>query len=333
LLVVVGDSSGSFSLRAFRANGEPADWPTQAFDGTFCQMASGDLDGDSSPEIVLARSDPGGTNWLHTFSADCSPRAGWPVQLQGSTPLRVIVADLDRDGRNELIVVANATLDVLRADGSHFPGLWPVIGTGFEPLGSPVAGDIDGDGFAEILTTRDNMVFSGELSYRSPVLLAYRMDGQVVRSWRLFGANGNQPHGDGNVVFGDFDHDGKADLAVNYMLVSGGGNSGFLEEGVLTVLRLDAPCRPHARDWPMNFHDARNSAGGLIPANLRVTSTRAGLLVTWPCQPEPVVLQGSDDLNSASWDTLAAEGVCSNGLTTVTLQSTDTRQWYRLEYK
>jgi subtilisin family serine protease len=335
LLVLVGDTQTSFSVRAFLADGRPASWPTLTFEGIVWQLAAGDLDGDGSPEILLALTDAGNTNWVYAFSANGEPRPGWPVQLQGSTPLRMIVADLDRDGRNEVIAVANATLDVLQGDGSHFPGLWPIIGNGFQPFGSPVAGDIDGDGIAEILTTRDNVVFSQGKVYRNPSLLAYRTNGQVARSWRLLGANGNQPHGDGNVVLGDFDNDGQVDLAVNYMLISGGGASGLLVEGVLSVFRLNAPFRPHPRDWPMNFHDGRNSAVGFVPATLRVTGRGNSVRLSWANRPEPAVVETCDDLDTGAWRTLTGLNspiVRTNGMNTLTVSTNTTGRWYRLQY-
>ena len=333
LLVLVGDSSDSFSFRLFHANGQPMDWPTQTFTAPFWQFAAGDLDNDGLPEIVLAHTVGPGTNLVRVFSADGTPQPGWPVQIEGETPMRLVIADLDRDGRNEIIVTAKGTLDVLRADGSHFPGLWPVVGNGFQTLGAPVVGDINGDGVAEILVPRENVVSSAGQTYRSPSLIAYQTNGQSMHSWRLLGANGNQPYGEGNVVFGDFDGDGKVNLAANYTLISGGGVSGLLVEGVLTLLRLDAPYLPHPRDWPVNFHDARNSAVGLIPAKLQATCAGADLRISWPSQPANAILHASDDLNLSEWNPVPVTLSSSNGQISVLLPRSEAHRWYRLQYR
>src|SRR2546428_723638 len=81
----------------------------------------------------------------------------------------------------------------------------------------------------KFIRTRDNTIFDSPY-YKDSRLVAYRTNGSVARSWRLLGANGNQPAGLGTVAFGDFDGDGKVELAVNYQLISGGGISGHLHE-------------------------------------------------------------------------------------------------------
>jgi len=100
----------------------------------------------------------------------------------------------------------------------------------------------------------------------------------------------------------------------------------------LTLLHLNAPYLSSPRDWPVIFHDARNSAVGLVPANLRIVGTNSNLLLSWPRQPEAVVVRMRDDLNAGSWSTLAEPVVSSNGLNTVAVQPTNTHRWYRLEY-
>jgi subtilisin family serine protease len=328
-IVQQGDTGESFSLRMLRVNGQPANWQVPVLNGTYWTVATGDLDGDGVPEVVVAYSTSGG-RWLQAYSANGTPRPGWPVALSGSTPLRMLIADLDRDGRCEVVATAKMALQVFCADGSAFTGMWPLVGNDSQSFGSPIAGDVDGDGIAEILVTRDHAV-SNPL-HKAPNLVAYRPDGQLARSWRLIGAQGNQPFGDGTVVIGDFDGDGKVNLAVNYQLLTGGGVSGQLEQGMLTVLSLDAPWRPHPRDWPMNYHDARNSAAALVPARLRAARDGPALHVSWPKQPDPSVLEASGDLRVPAWSPLASPVLSSNGLNTMILPATNGHRWFRLKY-
>jgi len=114
---------------------------------------------------------------------------------------------------------------------------------------------------------------------------AISRNASIARLWRLLGANGNQPAQDGRPLIGDFDGDGRVDIALNYRLVTGGGTSGNLQQGVVTVLSLNAPYRPDHRDWPMYYRDTRNSAVGFLPATLSLTKN--GTLSCFPglCNP------------------------------------------------
>ena len=331
LLVVAGDSGASFSLRMFKADGTAANWPAITLDGTFQQVAVGDLDGDDVPEIVLTYSDAGGVNLAQVYSSTGAPAAGWPVQLGGGTPTRVILADLNRDGTNEIIATAFADLNVLRRDGSKFPGAWPVQGNGFQPFGRPAVTDVDGDGRAEIILIRHNVVFSTPF-YNEPTLVAYRNDGTVARSWRLLGANGNQPYGDGAPLAGDFDGDGTLEIAINYRLITGGDISGSLQQGVLTVLHLPVPYRHDPRDWPMAFRDTRNSSAAFTAAKLRMAKSGANVVLSWPRQPDPATVQSASNLAAPSWSSLPNPVVLSNGFNRITISPASAHQWYRLRY-
>lgn len=333
LLVVAGDSGSSFSLRLFRGDGTPANWPTNVVNGSFLQVAAGDLDGDGQPEIVLLYEDPGSVTTLQVFNANGSPRAGWPVQLSGGiSGGGLLLADLDRNGKEEIIVTVYATLCVLRGDGSNYPG-WPHVGGPFETLGIPVVGDINGDGTPEIVVSHGNFFYGGGQFYNEDSLVAYRTNGTIARSWRLLGANGNQPSPfSGTPVIGDFDGDGNAELAVNYQTISGGGTSGSVTEGVLTVLRLGAPFRPNHRDWPMFFHDVRNSSAAFVAAKLRLSRSGPNTVLSWPRQPDTAVVQFTDNLSTGPWSALSGTIGLSNGLYTTSISITNAHRWYRLQY-
>jgi hypothetical protein len=331
LLVVGGDSSSSFSLRMLQADGAPANWQTKVVNGTFEQLIAGDLDNDGLAEFVLAYCNSGYTNLVQVYSSDGSPRAGWPVQLGDALPVGMLLADLNRDGINEIVVREYDDLYVFRPNGSNYPGAWPILGDGFRVFSMPVVGDIDGDGLPEIVAERDGTVY-GSPNYKDVNLVAYRGNGTVARSWRLLGANGNQPIADGTPLIGDFDDDGNVDLAVNYRVISGGGTSGYLHEGVMTVLRLSAPFRPDHRDWPVSFHDTRNSAVGFMAAKLRLARSSGNLMLSWPLQPDAAALQFTDELQTTSWNPLATPIVLSNGLNTSAIQATNVHRWYRLQY-
>lgn len=324
LLVIGGDSSDSFSLRMFNADGSPTGWPITTLNGEFFQVVAGDLTGDGLPEIILAYHNAG-ANRLSVYSGEGTVIPGWPQQVSGGVPMHALVADLNRDGTNEIIVTAFSNLSVLKPDGTQFPGSWPVQGSGFQAFGVPCVADIDGNGIAEILICQNNTVFSSPL-FDEVTLLAYRTNASIARSWRLLGANGNEPWQYGAPLIGDFDSDGQVDIAVNYNV----GNSG--KQGVVTVLGLDAPYRPDRRDWPMYFHDPRNSAVGFTPAKLSLTNSAGNLTLSWPLQPDPIAVESTTNLTAGSWLPFLDAASLSNGQYRVTLPATNSRQLFRLKY-
>ena len=331
VLVVAGENSSSFSLRLIRGDGTPANWPTNVVSGTFLQVIAGDLDGDGKPEIVLYYQDTNSVNTVQVFNSDGSPRAGWPVQLSGFGGSGLLMADLAHNGKQEVIAAAYATLYVFNADGSNYPG-WPHVGGSFETLGVPVVGDVDGDGLPEIVVTHDNVFYGGGQFYHQTSLVAFRKDGTISRSWQLMGANGNQPAANGTPVIGDFDGDGKAELAVNFQVISGGGLDGGLSEGVLTVLRLGTPYLPNRRDWPMYLHDGASTSAGFTAAKLRVAESGNKAALSWPLQPNPTVLQYNDNMNTGFWNTLPGSVTLSNGLLSASDSGTNAHRFYRLQY-
>jgi hypothetical protein len=59
---------------------------------------------------------------------------------------------------------------------------------------------------------------------------------------------------------GDFTGDGLTDIAVTYPTIEGGDTSGWLMQGVATVLRTGTPFNASLNDWPMINRDAQNSS-------------------------------------------------------------------------
>jgi hypothetical protein len=142
------------------------------------------------------------------------------------------VADLDGDGRPEIVVNGDEEIAVLRADGTPLPGT-PIV-TGVTGQSSPVIADLDGDGRFEILTT--------SLDDR---LHARRTDGTELPGWpRRFTETPKA-----TPFVADVDGDGDLDVVV-------GADDG-------RVLVLDAPgeARPGAAPWP--GHHGGETADGV----------------------------------------------------------------------
>lgn len=123
---------------------------------TLSGMQVVDLDGDGRAEVVRALR--GGM--VVAYSGDGQPLPGWPVQF-GPDPLgrrREINADLarfdaDRDGRPEIAFVesgASPRLGVVSGAGRFLPRFPRQIAE-VTDRHAPAAGDVDGDGAAELI--------------------------------------------------------------------------------------------------------------------------------------------------------------------------------------
>ncbi|MEB2285259.1 MAG: FG-GAP-like repeat-containing protein [Myxococcales bacterium] len=174
---------------------------TGVHESIVASAAIGDLDRDGAFEVVVASTQ----GKLYVFAADGTRRAGFPVRTTPAFSDPAIrdeanrldpgflaapaLADLDRDGRLEIVIGAlDRHLYVWRADGSMQPGFpilmvdrtvttvdpatgrvaWDLVGgrprgsRGTKIVASPAIGDIDGDGFLEIVQGTNEEYVRGE---------------------------------------------------------------------------------------------------------------------------------------------------------------------------
>jgi hypothetical protein len=147
-IMVSGGDGGNHKLYAFRWDGTPEpNFPIRFLDRVISSPALGDID-PSFPglEIVVLSKD----NLVHALRADGQEVAGWPQGvIVASGDASSVIADLDRDGRLEVVMAGDNQLYVFRADGSAFPGF--PISWGGTSFSSPAVGDMDGDGLMEIV--------------------------------------------------------------------------------------------------------------------------------------------------------------------------------------
>ena len=165
---------------------------------------------------------------------------GWPVQLPGSLEGSPKLADLNGDGKDEVIIGdADGKVHAFQADGTELPG-WPVQTELLEEvdpssadshldapafrlldsdrrtavLSAPAVGDLDGDGTIEVafgtirgalwVVGADGQPRSGFPVFAEPV--TFTSPDHLIDDGFL-----------GNVALGDFDGDGDSELAIPAM--------------------------------------------------------------------------------------------------------------------
>jgi len=158
-IVTAGDpSSGTSLLYALHHDGQVVDgFPVVIEDAAIVTFAVvGDLDADGTPEIVIVKQAPVPTFRSQVRVLTHDGREVWTVQLQGRAywTTAPALADLDRDGRLEIVVATDNSLEVLNARGKPVSG-WPKLWEQYTSLGSssPVIGDVTGDGAPDIVLT------------------------------------------------------------------------------------------------------------------------------------------------------------------------------------
>ncbi len=231
----------------FGENGQPLPgWPRSTIEWIWANLVAADLDGDGEHEI--AGLDRAGN--LYAFHLDGSelidgddnPSTIGILQRNLGTFAdgSPAAADLDGDGRDELVVmggVGRRSLHVFNGDGSELPG-WPVD---LDPTNEYpslkescplLLANLDGDpgGTLEIV-----------LHSEADSLYVFRIDGSRYPGYPLHFATTNGGVGPGPVAV---DADGDGDLELFVVAIRGGYNS------TLHLIELDGSPLP---GWPIDL--------------------------------------------------------------------------------
>ncbi|MGA8764368.1 MAG: FG-GAP-like repeat-containing protein [Candidatus Sulfotelmatobacter sp.] len=207
-------NSASNTVSIFLGNGDGSFQPKKdyATGNTPWGIAVGDFNRDGNLDVVVTNATDGSVSVLlgkgdGTFQAHAD-------HFTSFNPVSVAVADLDGDGFLDLAVACNANtnrVSVLRGMGNGSFQSQLQFTTGANPY-SVIAVDLNGDGFPDLAV-------ADQLGNTVSVLLS---NGSSGVSWNLL-AHVDYPTAEfpTSLVAGDFNGDGKMDLAVS----DGNGNS------------------------------------------------------------------------------------------------------------
>jgi subtilisin family serine protease len=263
IVVQEGLSPTTFTLRLFANDGSPRTWNVPVLTGMPEAMVAADLDHNGKLETILVSYSGTQAN-VHVFQPDGTERTGWPLALPNPdqhSQSFLAVGDLNRDGHDEIVYAHETYLYVFKDDGTLFSSVWP-LQTGTFGYGSVVIGDVDGDGFPEIVTTLNSVASTSDPffiygnRYYDEKLLALHRDGTISKSWQLTGRSGYDLSTYPAPAIGDFNQDGITDIAVAYE-VTGSPTS---VPGVVTIISTGAKFNPALNDWPLVHHDPRNTS-------------------------------------------------------------------------
>jgi len=207
-------------------------------DGTFRQgatytmgvepfaISAGDFRGNGKLDLAVANY-MSSTISILLGNGDGTFQPAVNYSLNGALPNWIAVADLDRNGTLDLVVAeyygaaGPGSLDVLigNGDGTFRPPVTYSTGTNGNAYAVTVA-DFNGDGVPDLAATDNNFV-AGQIW-----ILMGKGDG-TFQPPQAFGV----PIGPTAIVTGDFNHDGKADLAVGelngFVVLMGKGDGSF----------------------------------------------------------------------------------------------------------
>ena len=197
-------------------------WPYDNKDTFWSSPALADIDYDGLKEVIIGADSTGGNGWpypagglLYAFNGDGTMVPGFPRITPEVTWSSPAVADINHDGRYEIVVgtghyykathrisTEGHRVYAYNSDGSPVPG-WPAPAAA-STFSSPAIGDIDGDGNREIVIASNQMYGIGE-----DHIMAYRPNGQFLFDIRGYGGPMMA-----SPALGDISGDGRPDVVI-----------------------------------------------------------------------------------------------------------------------
>ena len=278
--IVAGSAKGPvdyvpFRVYAWEIDGTlKAGWPFVTSGVVKAAPALADMDGDGDLEIAVDAYEASDRDRLYLLQGDGTLLPGWPQIAGGSRLSPPALADLNGDGRAEIIVGGfdpdsyEGMLYAFHADGSVPPGFPVLLPHGGQVNDSPIALDLDGDPARIEILVKNANYFHG-----------YHSDGSLMAGFPFY-LNDHSYSGTTSPgpLAGDVDHDGDAELILASC------------HDVVYFFDSYGPMNPDLAYWPTYKHDAWNTGSGgarlrsdvLAPGRMPETASTA-----LRCYPNP----------------------------------------------
>ena len=206
-------SSGALSTGSFDSK---VDFTTGA--SPFA-VAIGDLDGDGKPELVVVNNQGNSVSvFRNTTTSGTFTSGSFDAKVDyttGTAPSGVAIADIDGDGKSEIVVsnrgsnsvsvFQNLSVKTVPFTSTSFMSKVDFT-TGASPFGIAV-GDIDGDGKPDIGAANSGAITATLL--RNTSVVGFITSGSFATGVSITNATSSAPAG---IAFGDLDGDGLADV-------------------------------------------------------------------------------------------------------------------------
>ena len=215
--------------------------PDEEFDNS---PLVGDIDGDGEDEIIVDAIN----QWdhyarLYAFESDGTICSNFPIDLANNVAFwNLALYDIDEDGILDIIVGVSqfypdtlSEIRVYRGDGQMLPG-WPVEGISCH-LGGIAVGDIDNDGYPEIVIAGSND--------EGDDLFALKADGNPVAGFPIKWNGGDDVISYSAPVLFDYNNDGYLEIAQLF-----GRMDPVYVDGQIAVVNHQGEMLPN---WPLYF--------------------------------------------------------------------------------
>jgi M6 family metalloprotease-like protein len=229
--------------------------------GFFCDdpkpfLVAGDIDRDGEPDAIVCC---GKRGIIHAYDHNLHPLGGFPISVNESLSSAPVLGDIDKDGYLEIVVTLPNKIFAYNFNGtplSNFPITVSHPGGPTDLIdSSPILGDVDGDGYPDIIVGSKNKQ-----------VLAYNKDGKMVDGFPLScgGAINSSP------ILTNLDKDVNAELLV------------ASDDGFIYAWDLPGEYKPETYPWTQFGYDCGHTnhfpkenltpmpppAGQLLPENL-----------------------------------------------------------------
>jgi hypothetical protein len=225
--IIVNQGGCPAKIQVFTPEGLPlSGWPVSV--GTGCIAGGnlhlplvGDLNNDGYGEIIAYNMNEDN---LYAFAHDGSLLPGWPLTLTKEYQPTLLMADIDLDGKKEIIFKGNSAypgerkIVIISSQGTIL-SQWqiPDIGWGASLVSSPVVGNFDDDPELEIVmvgpSSRAGFDPNTNDWINEGIIAVYNQDGSLVNGWPVMtpGPIFSSP------AVGDINKDGKDEIVAGLM--------------------------------------------------------------------------------------------------------------------